>query len=67
MTTIDPIYIGTDALDKLVRYCENKHLNRFTLIADTNTYRALGERVESTLKAKGCEDEHCSDRRGDNR
>lgn len=55
MTTIDPIYVGTEALHKLVQFCEDRHLNRFTLVADTNTYRALGEQVESTLKTKGYE------------
>src|SRR5690349_7140391 len=53
MTKIDPIYVGTEAIPKLVAYCDDQRLNRFALIADKNTYRALGERVESALKARG--------------
>jgi glycerol-1-phosphate dehydrogenase [NAD(P)+] len=55
MTKIDPIYVGTEAIQKLTTYCEDQQLNRFALIADTNTFRALGERVERALKAKGCD------------
>jgi glycerol-1-phosphate dehydrogenase [NAD(P)+] len=55
MTKIDPIYVGPEAVAQLVQYCEAQHLNRFTLIADANTYAAQGERVEGALKAKGYE------------
>jgi glycerol-1-phosphate dehydrogenase [NAD(P)+] len=55
MSQIDPIYVGEDAIQKFVEYCEAKQLNRFALVADTNTYAALGERVEAALKAKGCD------------
>ncbi len=55
MTKIDPIYVGEQAVPKLVGYCEGQRLNRFALIADTNTFRALGERVETALKAGGYE------------
>jgi glycerol-1-phosphate dehydrogenase [NAD(P)+] len=53
MTKIDPIYVGLDAIGQLIQYCKNQQLDRFTLIADTNTYRALGERVETALNAQG--------------
>ena len=53
--TIDPIYIGKDAIAQFLQYCETRQLRRFALVADTNTYRALGERVESALKGKGYE------------
>src|SRR5262249_8271811 len=43
---------GPDAVEELVAFCESKGLNRFALIADTNTYRALGQRVETALKGK---------------
>jgi glycerol-1-phosphate dehydrogenase [NAD(P)+] len=55
MTRIDPIYVGPQAVAKLVEYCEGQPLNRFALIADTNTFRALGERAERALKARGYE------------
>src|SRR5258706_7335749 len=50
MTTINPIYVGPDAVQQLVQYCATKQLSRFTLIADNNTFAALGERVEAALK-----------------
>ncbi|HEX2907940.1 MAG TPA: sn-glycerol-1-phosphate dehydrogenase [Phototrophicaceae bacterium] len=53
MPPIDPIYIGRDAIAALLQYCQAHALNRFALIADTNTYAALGERVETALKAQG--------------
>jgi glycerol-1-phosphate dehydrogenase [NAD(P)+] len=55
MTTIDPIYIGDDAINQLIAYCEREGLKQFVLIADTNTFRVLGERVESALTGAGCE------------
>lgn len=53
MTTIDPIYVGKDASGQLLKYCAEKRLNRFALIADTNTYKALGEQVDSALRGNG--------------
>jgi glycerol-1-phosphate dehydrogenase [NAD(P)+] len=53
MTTINPIYVGPDAIQQLVQYCAAKQLHRFTLIADNNTFAALGGRVETALKAQG--------------
>jgi glycerol-1-phosphate dehydrogenase [NAD(P)+] len=53
MTKINPIYVGPDAVGHLLSYCEANKLNRFTLIADDNTFRALGQRVESALTGKG--------------
>jgi glycerol-1-phosphate dehydrogenase [NAD(P)+] len=38
-----------------VDYCHAQRLARFTLIADRNTYAALGERAEGVLKAAGLE------------
>ncbi len=55
MTQIDPIYVGRNAVEKLVQYCEDRCLNRFILVADANTYQAAGSRVESALKARGYE------------
>jgi glycerol-1-phosphate dehydrogenase [NAD(P)+] len=48
-----PIYIGKDAIPNLIRYCENQHLDRFTLVADQNTYPVLGKAVEDAFKTHG--------------
>ena len=53
MAKIAPIYVGPDAVGQFVQYCKEKNLRRFTLLADTNTYQALGEEVDRTLKAQG--------------
>jgi glycerol-1-phosphate dehydrogenase [NAD(P)+] len=53
MTTIDPIYIGSDAISKLVEYADQKQLRRFTIVCDDNTYRALGQRVQQALTEHG--------------
>jgi glycerol-1-phosphate dehydrogenase [NAD(P)+] len=55
VTSIDPIYVGADAVQQLAQYCDEKGLNRFALIADDNTYQALGERAERALKERGAE------------
>jgi hypothetical protein len=36
--TIDPIYIGKDAIPPFLQYCETRQLSRFALVADTNTH-----------------------------
>ncbi len=53
MTAIDPIYVGSDAIGKLLDYVAGKGLRRFAIVADTNTYKALGQRAEAALKGKG--------------
>jgi glycerol-1-phosphate dehydrogenase [NAD(P)+] len=53
MAKIDPIYVGKDAPAQLVAYLQARGLNNLTLVADENTYRALGERVEAAVKAAG--------------
>lgn len=55
MTQIAPLFIGGDALRQLTAYCANQALVRFALIADANTYRALGEQVERALRGQGYE------------
>jgi glycerol-1-phosphate dehydrogenase [NAD(P)+] len=47
------IYVGRGAISRLIQYCENQGLDRFMLIADDNTYRALGQTVESAFKDRG--------------
>jgi glycerol-1-phosphate dehydrogenase [NAD(P)+] len=48
-----PIYIGPDAVSQLVTFCARLRDARFTLVSDTNTYRALGEQVEAGLRQAG--------------
>ncbi len=48
-----PIYIGPDAISNLIGYCENRHLDRFTLVADQNTYTVLAKSAEQALKGHG--------------
>lgn len=47
------IYVGKEAVSRLIQYCEDQGLDRFMLIADDNTYRALGQTVESDFKDRG--------------
>ena len=48
-----PVVIGPDALPQFETFCEANRLSRFALIADDNTYRALGQRVEAAVRAHG--------------
>jgi glycerol-1-phosphate dehydrogenase [NAD(P)+] len=48
-----PIFIGPEVLTRLVPFCQSRGLRRFLLVADGNTYDALGRRVETTLKEQG--------------
>jgi hypothetical protein len=32
-----PVYIGSDAIPELMRYCRAQNFDRFTLVADENT------------------------------
>jgi glycerol-1-phosphate dehydrogenase [NAD(P)+] len=45
------IDISTNAIQNLVQYCKNLTEEQFTIISDTNTYAALGERVRNALIA----------------
>ncbi|RPJ02331.1 MAG: sn-glycerol-1-phosphate dehydrogenase [Chloroflexi bacterium] len=47
------IYIGRDAVEHLLTYCKSLPSTRFTLVSDTNTYSALGERIEAALAGAG--------------
>jgi glycerol-1-phosphate dehydrogenase [NAD(P)+] len=55
MTKINPIYVGQEAIASLVQYSKDKSIDRFMLVADTNTYRAMGEQVERALRDGGFE------------
>ncbi|MCX7671515.1 MAG: iron-containing alcohol dehydrogenase, partial [Anaerolineae bacterium] len=53
MRTDLPVYIVNDALTPFIAFCRERGLDRFLLVADTNTYPALGERAEAALRAQG--------------
>ncbi|NLF78302.1 MAG: sn-glycerol-1-phosphate dehydrogenase, partial [Chloroflexi bacterium] len=48
-----PIYIGPDAVPELVAFCRRLPAQPFTLVSDTNTYRALWQRIEAALTQAG--------------
>jgi glycerol-1-phosphate dehydrogenase [NAD(P)+] len=48
-----PVYVGPDAVEKLAVFCAERDLRRLAIIADDNTYRALGERAEAALRHAG--------------
>jgi glycerol-1-phosphate dehydrogenase [NAD(P)+] len=48
-----PYLVVPDAVPPLINYCQERGLNRFFLVADPNTYRVLGQRVETALKVFG--------------
>jgi glycerol-1-phosphate dehydrogenase [NAD(P)+] len=48
-----PVYVGPDAVERLVAFCVERDLRRLAIIADDNTYRALGDRAEATLRDAG--------------
>jgi glycerol-1-phosphate dehydrogenase [NAD(P)+] len=48
-----PVYIVDDAIPDFIAFCRQRGLNRFLLVADTNTYPALGQRAEAALRGQG--------------
>lgn len=48
-----PYIVAEDAIPPLLSYCQEQELARFFLVADTNTYRVLGERTEAALRSAG--------------
>ena len=53
MITRPSIYIGRAAVDRLQAYLAEHNLRRLALVADANTYAALGDRVEAALRGVG--------------
>jgi len=53
MKQIDPIYIGSDAADRLVTFCKGRRVSSVTLICDKNTRLAAGARVAESLRTHG--------------
>ena len=52
MTDI-PVYIGENALEPLLQFCNDRGLTDFMLVADKNTFPVLGKKVEATLQGRG--------------
>lgn len=48
-----PVVIGPDALAEFIRFCRDRRLTHFALVADHNTFAALGARVQDLLQAEG--------------
>jgi glycerol-1-phosphate dehydrogenase [NAD(P)+] len=48
-----PFYLGDNAVNELINYCEAHDRRDFFLIADRNTYPILGQAIEQALQAKG--------------
>lgn len=42
------IYVGSDAIPHLIRFCERQRFGQFTLVADRNTYEVIGKRIADT-------------------
>ena len=53
MKTEIPVYYGKDIIPDLVTFCQSNHMERLFLVADQNTYPALGQDVEETLTRRG--------------
>lgn len=47
------IYIGPEAIQRLLDFCKAQPPSRYTLVADSNTYAALGQQVEAALTGAG--------------
>lgn len=46
-----PVYIGRNAIAELIAYCKSNRLDKFVLVADQNTFTALGKSVYDALQA----------------
>jgi glycerol-1-phosphate dehydrogenase [NAD(P)+] len=47
-----PIMIGDKAIEKFIEFCQQKQYEKFMIVADKNTARALGDRVFQAVKQK---------------
>jgi glycerol-1-phosphate dehydrogenase [NAD(P)+] len=48
-----PVYVGSNTLPELLKFCRARELTAFALVADRNTFAALGSRVEHALRDQG--------------
>lgn len=45
-------YLGEQAIENLIQYCQAHYYHQFYLIADHNTYAALGQQVDTALRSQ---------------
>jgi glycerol-1-phosphate dehydrogenase [NAD(P)+] len=50
-----PVYVGSEALNRLIAFCAETGRTHLALVTDENTYTALGQRAEIRLKDAGFE------------
>lgn len=48
-----PVYIGDQAVEEFIRFCMQQGRREYLLVADQNTYQALGQVVDEALRAQG--------------
>jgi glycerol-1-phosphate dehydrogenase [NAD(P)+] len=48
-----PIYVGDQAIEEFLKFCEESGYRQFYLIADENTFSVLGKRVLAAIQKKG--------------
>ena len=53
MTQHMPIYMGNQAVGAFLDFCRQDDWKKFILVADHNTYGALGQRVHTALQQEG--------------
>jgi glycerol-1-phosphate dehydrogenase [NAD(P)+] len=47
-----PVYCGKEAISRLIGHCQSHRIDRFLLVSDSNTYAALGQKVEADLRKR---------------
>lgn len=47
------VYVGKNAADSLIEFCQDNDLKKLMLVADDNTYAAAGRQLSEKLKAAG--------------
>lgn len=58
MTARMPIYLGDKAVEEFIEYCKKEGFKDFFLVADNNTFDALGREVLGAIKAQDWDVEH---------
>ena len=47
-----PVYCGEEMISRLIGHCQSHRIDRFLLVSDSNTYAALGQKVEADLRKR---------------
>lgn len=50
-----PVYIGNDAISRLLDHCAENDLRAFLLVADENTWEVIGRHVAAALEGTGAD------------